>query len=189
MTVLHECDEHCICPVHRTPMEYVPRTDDHACGDLACEYGYGNWRQMATRAWKRDLELSRFCNKLTDEVTHGLSTDSHHKVIEGGLPFCSCGWPLLSGDCDGDFITHSIRVIWAERARAIPDGGHAEVEWSVWRRCGLAEGTAHQDGDHAVLYCGNSRAAAWTWVTHRPDENLTMVAREVTRGPWTKVDP
>lgn len=191
MTVPHECDEHCVCPVHRCPMIYVPVTDDHACDDKACEYGLGTWKQMAGQQQRRADRLARACNSLTDEVMHGLATDAHHKVMQGGLPFCSCGWPLLSGDCDGDFITHAITVVKSERGQGIPYGGHAEVEWSVWRDCGLAKGGSHQDGDHAVLYYGNHLAGAWATFTHREktEDNLVMVAREVTCGPWTKVEP
>lgn len=40
---LHECDEHCACPVHGTPMIYWPAGDDHACQDVTCKHGHGGW--------------------------------------------------------------------------------------------------------------------------------------------------
>lgn len=35
------CDEHCVCPVHGTPLIYWPAGDDHACQDVDCRYGHG----------------------------------------------------------------------------------------------------------------------------------------------------
>lgn len=37
----HVCNDGCMCPVHRTPLIYSPASDDHACQDIACEYGHG----------------------------------------------------------------------------------------------------------------------------------------------------
>lgn len=36
-----KCDEHCLCPIHHTPLIYWPAGDDHACQDVDCRYGRG----------------------------------------------------------------------------------------------------------------------------------------------------
>lgn len=35
------CDDHCVCPVHGTPLMYWPAGDEHACQDVNCQYGHG----------------------------------------------------------------------------------------------------------------------------------------------------
>ncbi|MGW3246523.1 hypothetical protein [Streptomyces sp. NPDC001070] len=37
----HQCDELCVCPVHKTPLIYWPAGNDHACQDAECRYGHG----------------------------------------------------------------------------------------------------------------------------------------------------
>jgi hypothetical protein len=37
----HVCDETCVCPFHQTSLIYAPSTEDHACQDIECLFGYG----------------------------------------------------------------------------------------------------------------------------------------------------
>jgi hypothetical protein len=40
-TGAHSCDDGCVCRIHGTSLIYSPAMDDHACQDVACEYGHG----------------------------------------------------------------------------------------------------------------------------------------------------
>lgn len=63
----------------------------------------------------------------------------------------------------------------------IPDGGHAEVEWGVRHK------TATSDIVHGA---GNEKDARWRAAQpHTPDCAMTLVAREITYGPWLPVEP
>lgn len=37
----HTCDHSCSCPVHKTPLIYSSRLDEHACRDPACQFAHG----------------------------------------------------------------------------------------------------------------------------------------------------
>lgn len=41
MTEKHECDELCICPIHKTSLWYAPASNEHACQNPSCEYANG----------------------------------------------------------------------------------------------------------------------------------------------------
>jgi hypothetical protein len=47
----HQCDEQCVCPVHRTQMLYAPATDDHACQDIECKYAHGFHAVRVQEVW------------------------------------------------------------------------------------------------------------------------------------------
>lgn len=42
----HRCDERCVCPVHRTPLLFVPFSSEHTCQDGDCRYGAGLERRL-----------------------------------------------------------------------------------------------------------------------------------------------
>lgn len=57
----HECDENCVCPVHKTPLIYSPSQDDHACQDGECPYGSGGANPMRVGlTFSRDPEIQDF---------------------------------------------------------------------------------------------------------------------------------
>lgn len=90
-------------------MAEQPRTDskaDDPLGELRFELGARTRQLDQVRADYR---------KLTEEVIAGLSTDEHHMVMWGGLPFCACRLSLAGGDASGVFITHALAVVQAER--------------------------------------------------------------------------
>lgn len=112
----HRRDRYCVCPEHRTPMIYWPMGDDHACQDVTCEYGHGVFRALAAQEGRRNALLIQECRALANQVTVALSTEAHHRVIVGGLPYCCCQNPLTTpslggnGDATGELITHLLAV-------------------------------------------------------------------------------
>lgn len=123
----HECDEYCRCDEHRTPLAWIR---EHACADPECEFGQGVGRGAAAREHRRAERVVKGYRALEAQVVAGLSTEAHHKVMAGGLPFCSCQSPLTAahlgesadephhGDATGAFIAHALEVLAAERAAA-----------------------------------------------------------------------
>lgn len=111
----HRCDEYCVCPVHRTPMIYWPQGDEHACQDVTCEYGHGFERAQAGIEYRRAERLVKEYRELAAPVVAGLSTDEHHRVMRGGLPFCQCGHSLAGGKATEALITHLLQVLATER--------------------------------------------------------------------------
>lgn len=48
----HKCDETCVCPIHRTPLWFAPKTGEHACQDINCVHGHGlRTELLAPRAY------------------------------------------------------------------------------------------------------------------------------------------
>lgn len=42
----HKCNEKCICPIHKTPMYYNVKFNEHACQDINCVYVHGYERKL-----------------------------------------------------------------------------------------------------------------------------------------------
>jgi hypothetical protein len=126
----HVCDEFCRCDEHGTPLAWVR---EHACSEPGCEFAHGVARGLAAREHRQAERTARDYRALEASVVAGLSTDAHHKVMTGGLPFCSCQAPLTSrhlgespdephyGDATGAFIAHALAVLAAGRDE--PVGG------------------------------------------------------------------
>lgn len=59
--------------------------------------------------------LAREYDGLVDQVTAGLSTPEHEKIMVAGLPRCRCGCSLAGGRASEAFITHALAVLAGTR--------------------------------------------------------------------------
>lgn len=53
---LHECDDNCICPIHKTPLFYAPISNIHACQDVECIHGHGMVHQCCVPGHKHPID-------------------------------------------------------------------------------------------------------------------------------------
>jgi hypothetical protein len=48
---------------------------------------------------------------LEEVMVAALASNEHHQEVRGGLPRCSCGWPLGGGRATEEFIVHALAFV------------------------------------------------------------------------------